>query len=229
MKIYWDTFLKKFQREPKHQFPVGSVVFKGFQGEGKTLSMVQYAFAIKREYPNCVIFSNIRLFGIEYNYMTEDIDFQKAFVYSNGLDGVLILIDEAHLFFNKKTGISFDVLSCISQQRKDRRRLVFSSQIWDELDISLRKQVDYVVSCSNFLGILQINKWSKGRTLKYDKLQNEYVAQKDHFEIFKRNIELYNRYDTFQKIIKNTDYQRELASLPVQFQIDKDVIKRYKN
>ena len=58
-----------------------------------------------------------------------------------GAKGVLILLDEAHLYFHKSKGMPLDVLTAISQQRKDRRKLVFSSQIWEELDISLRKQV----------------------------------------------------------------------------------------
>lgn len=117
------------------------------------------------------------------------------------------MLDEAHLYFGRKDGIPLDVLTCISQQRKDRRRLVFSSQIWEELDISLRKQVKEIVHCRCILGKIQINTVSDGETLHYDKMLGQYVADKKYTEIFKHNNEYYTRYDTYQKIITNDQYQ----------------------
>lgn len=210
MKIYFDTFLKKWQRPEKNQFPVGSRVYKGFQGSGKTLSMVKYAFDIQKHFPKCHIFSNIKIKGLNnYHQIENDNDVKEALKYSNGKYGVLVLLDEAHLYFNKKSGISLDVLTAISQQRKDRRRIVFSSQIWEELDISLRKQVKEIVACRCLLNKIQINQISDGETLSYDKLKGEYIAQKIRTEIFKHYKELYETYDTLQKIITNEEYKRE--------------------
>lgn len=212
MLIYWDTFKEKFKRPKKPVFPSGSRVYKGFQGSGKTISCVAYAFYIQKLCPNAVIFSNIHIRGLKnYHYFNDNLGLSKALEFSNGLDGVLVLIDEAHLFFNKKDGISLDVLTAISQQRKDLRRIVFTSQIWEELDISLRKQVKEIVSCNCFLGFLQFNQVSDGETLTYDKLKNEYVAKKIRFEVFKHNNKLYNAYDTRQKIVNNLEYKRELG------------------
>ena len=50
MKIYWNTFVKKYIRPPRNQFPTGSIVFKGYQGSGKTLSMVKYAFDVQKQF-----------------------------------------------------------------------------------------------------------------------------------------------------------------------------------
>lgn len=215
MLVYWDTFKEKFKRHKKPLFPTGSRVYKGFQGQGKTLSMVQYAFYIQKLCPDAVIFSNIKIDGLNnYFYFNDSDGLYEAISYRNGLDGVLVLIDEAHLFFNKKDGISLDVLTAISQQRKDLRRLVFSSQIWEELDISLRKQVKEIVSCHCFFGFLQVNLVTDGETLTYDKLKSEYVAKKIRFEIFKHNEKLYNAYSTRQKIVNNLEYKRELGGSP---------------
>ena len=215
MRIYWNTFPKKWQKPPKGQFPTGSRVYKGYQGSGKTLSMVKYAIDLSKAYPNCEVFSNFIIKGIDnFNYINTDEDLKYALGLRNGTDGVLVLLDEAHLYFGKKSGISLDVLTAISQQRKDRRRIVFSSQIWEELDISLRKKVKEIVSCRCIGGILQINTISDGETLSYDKLQGEYVAKKIRTEIFKHNIELYNSYDTLQKIITNEEYTRLPTAQP---------------
>lgn len=212
MRVYWSTFTKKRSRQPRNQFPTGSRVYCGFQGSGKTLSMVDYAFRVKQAFPKCKLFSNIYLKGIEYTHFTSSDDLKHVLNVRNGSNGVIVLIDEAHLFFNRKDGISLDVLTAISQQRKDRVRLVFSSQIWEELDISLRKQVKEVVTCSCFFNRLQINRVSDGETLHYDKLQSSYVCDKLYTEVFKHNDIMYRRYDTYQKIVTNEDYNRPIQS-----------------
>ena len=212
MRIFWNTFPKKWKPQPKGQFPTGSRVYKGYQGSGKTLSMTKYAIDLAQKYPKCEVFSNFKINGIKnFHYISNDNDLKYALGLRNGTDGVLVLLDEAHLYFGKKSGISLDVLTAISQQRKDRRRIVFSSQIWEELDISLRKQVKEIVSCRTLFGMIQINTISDGESLSYDKLQGCYVAKKMYTEIFKHNEELYNAYDTYQKIITNEEYSRTPA------------------
>lgn len=210
MRIDLPSFAKRWTMPPRKQFPTGSMVFCGFQGSGKTLSMIHYVIQIRREYPECAVFSNIKLTipHFPYAYFQTAEQLSTALNASFGAKGKIILIDEAHLFFNKKSGISLDVLTAISQQRKDRTRIVFSSQIWEELDISLRKQVKDIVRCRKLFNI-QINVISDGETLTYDKQQSEYVAKKVRTEIFKHNDELYNSYDTRQKIITNKDYARQ--------------------
>lgn len=206
MKIYWSTFKDKLTKDKTKKFPVGTRIYKGFQGSGKTLSCVAYLFRLKEEYPNCKIFGNIKINKLkDYRYLETDSDIIKALNYSNGEDGVAILIDEAHLYFGKKTGISIDVLTAISQQRKDRKRIIFTSQIWEELDISLRKQVKEVVDCRNYFGI-QVNTVSDGESLHWDKTESSYVANKLYTEIFKHNDKLYKSYDTLQKILTNREY-----------------------
>lgn len=238
MRVDWSSFLKKWTRPAPGQFPVGSRVYKGFQGSGKTLSVVKYAFDIVKAFPNCVIFSNVKIKGIQplnfgfiikkdhetgqvekvpnrlsgnYYFIKNDDDVKFALSFPNGARGVLVILDEAHLYFGKKTGISLDVLTAISQQRKDRRRIVFTSQIWEELDISLRKQVKEIVSCRSIFRKIQINTVSDGESLSFDKLSSEYVAKKIRTEVFKHNDDLYNSYSTYQKIVTNKNYSRSYS------------------
>lgn len=211
MIIDWKSFVKHRTREKGKQFPTGSAVYFGFQGQGKTLAMTQYAFKIKDEFPECVIFANYNLYGIDYNYCFSDEDVKNALSYQNGDKGVLVLLDEAHLYFGKKTGIGLETLTAISQQRKDRRRIVFTSQIWEELDISLRKQVKEIHHCKKIFNLI-VQNVSDGETLAYDKLKCEYVANHIRFEIFKMNDEYYKRYNTYQKIITNDEMVSPLAT-----------------
>lgn len=216
MKIYFKTFRDKWLPPEPNQFPTGSRVYKGFQGSGKTLSMVFYAFQISKQFPNCLIFSNIKIKGLNnYTYIENDEVLKQALETRNGGAGVLVLLDEAHLYFGKKNGIPLDVLTAISQQRKDRRRLVFSSQIWEELDLSLRKQVKEIVTCRTFLKCIQFNIISDGESLSYDKLSSQYVAKKIRTEIFKHSQWLYDSYSTYQKIISNSQYSRSYSPSPI--------------
>lgn len=209
MKIYFDTLTKQWTRPKPHQFPFGSRVYKGFSGNGKTLSMTKYALDLSREFPSCKVFANYHIKGIKnFQFMKDVKDLFPVLAQQNGCAGVLILIDEAHLWFNRKDGIPLDVLSAISQQRKDFKRLVFSSQIWEELDISLRKQVKEIVSCRTLFKHFQYNVLSDGETLSYDKLHGCYTAKKIRSEFYKHYDDLYKSYDTYQKIISNKLYNR---------------------
>lgn len=208
VKIDWKSFKKKYERPKKGQFPTGTRVYKGFQGSGKTLTMIHDIFECRKIFPKCQIWSNVRLKNLEYYYITDTKGLKKAIESQNGEDGVLIAIDEAHLFFNKKDGISLDVLTCISQQRKDRRKIFFTSQIWEELDVSLRKQVKEVVSCKK-ISKFQINNIIDGESITFDKKLGTWTGQTKEWQIFKHNKELYQAYDTFQKIINNQEYSRE--------------------
>lgn len=215
VKIDIKSFTKHWTRPKVNQFPVGSRVYKGYQGSGKTLSMVKYAFDIQKEFPDCIIYSNIKIDGLRnYHYIENTTDLVQALEIRNGEHGVLVLLDEAHLYFNKKNGIPLDVLTAISQQRKDRRRLVFSSQIWEELDISLRKQVKEIVSCRCLFHCIQVNKVCDGESLTWDNMQSCYVANKLYIDIFKHYDILYNCYDTLQKIFTNQSYSRSPSTTP---------------
>lgn len=232
MKVYWKTLTQKWTRPPKNQFPTGTRVYKGFQGSGKTLSMVFYAFQLQKDFPNCLIFSNILIKGLKnYHYFNDDEGLKEALETRNGSAGVLVLLDEAHLYFGKKSGIPLDVLTAISQQRKDRRRIVFSSQIWEELDISLRKQCKEIVNCRTLFHCFQINSISDGESLSYDKLSSQYVAKTIRTEIFKHSSLLYNSYDTTQKIITNQNYSRLPSNsqpISISFQKSDNVLARRK-
>jgi len=214
MRIDWQSFKKHYTRQKKGLFPVGSRVYIGRQGRGKTLSMVDYTHRMIDKYPKMRVFSNVILYDVEYKLLEDDDDVSLALAYQNGSDGVLVLLDEAHLMFNSKTGIPIDILSAISQQRKDRRRIVFSSQIWNELDISVRKQVQEVVLCRN-IGRIQFNTIFDGESITIDKSDYSYKMDKISRELYKHNDDYYNRYDTYQKIRRNSEYERPASAQPI--------------
>lgn len=210
MVIDWSSFIKKYTRPKGKMFPLGMTVYKGLQGSGKSLSLTKDAFDIKSEFPSCVVFSNMFLSGIDYNLFTSVQELIDALQYKNGDDGVLILIDEAQNYFNKKTGVPIEVMSQLCQNRKNRRCILMTSQIWEDLDVMLRKQVKTVVNCRKLFNI-QINTYHNGEELSFDKQTGEYVAPKRFTKVFKHNDKYYARYNTLEVIQTNEQYNRTLT------------------
>lgn len=210
MQIDYKSFTKKFT-PIKNSFPDGMFVYKNQQGSGKTTSMVYDGLEIVKQFPDCKVFANLNIKNLDYTPFKSVGELLNVLRFNNGQKGVLILLDEGQNYFNKKNGVPIDIMTQLCQNRKNRRCILMTSQIWDDLDVALRKQVKRVINVSNFLNI-QINRYYNGYTLKYDKKTNDYIADKIFTKIFKRNNELLNRFDTFEIIETNQSYNRNYTA-----------------
>lgn len=119
---------------------------------------------------------------------------------SNGMEGVLYLIDEIHLEFNslESKNIPIEIMVEVSQQRKQRKHIVGTSQVYMRLAKPLREQIDTVVICKNYLSCIQYNTVINGKTAVEEN-------GKLHADIIKKFLwfhrpELYDCYDTYAKM-----------------------------
>lgn len=130
---------------------------------------------------------------------------------SNGEYGVVFFIDELHLELNslESKNIDISVIVEISQQRKQRKHVVGTSQIFMRLAKPLREQVKDVVLCRNFFSYFQFNKLIDGETSteKDGKLQADV---KKHWFFF-HSPNHYKEYDTFAKMKR---YNNEWQGVP---------------
>lgn len=195
-------YKKAFYKEyPSYFKPDGLIVFCGPQGAGKTLSAVQYVRDLSWTYPKVKICTNVEIEGL--NPVCEVIEYDGLHCLTsieNGYDGVIYLIDEIHLEFNslESKNIPIEVMIEVSQQRKQRKHIVGTSQQFMRLAKPLREQVRNLVLCRNILGCIQINKLIDGDT----------IHEKDghiQMEVKKRSIwfhspDLYDSYDTYKKM-----------------------------
>lgn len=193
---------KRFYREhPTYFRPDGLIVFCGAQGTGKTLSAVQYVKKLSWSYPKVKICTNVKIEGL--NPVCEVFEYEgieSLTNIDNGYEGVIFLIDEIHLEFNslESKNIPIEVFIEISQQRKQRKHIVGTSQQFLRLAKPLREQVKNLVLCQNFFGFIQYNRLIDGANIK----------EKDghiQLDIKKKSIwfhtpDLYNSYDTYAKM-----------------------------
>lgn len=90
----------------------------------------------------------------------------------------------------------------LSQQRKLNINIIGTSQMYNKLPRVIRdylRQSGEIIICSNFIKVIQINKWLNMNGIEEDSKNNlDYKGV--HFEIFIHTIELYKSYDTFAVI-----------------------------
>ena len=200
--IRFIRFKRNFLAEhPEYFEPEGLLVFCGAQGAGKTLSAVQYCLRILEQYPKCLFVSNVDIEGIpnpDRVFKYEGIDSLKK--YENGYAGVLYLIDEIHLEWNslESKNVSIEEMIEFAQQRKQRKHIVGTSQVYGRIAKPLREQIRRAVLCKNYFGLVQVNDEIDGfNTVEKDgKLETDSL----HKYFWFHRPALYGCYDTYAKM-----------------------------
>ena len=122
-----------YKSHPGYFRPEGLLVFCGEQGSGKTLSAVQYVKRLCEEYPRAILCTNVQISGL--SPATEVVEYDGLDCLKNlenGYYGVIYLIDEIHLEFNslESKNIDIEVMIEVSQQRKQRKHIIGTSQVY---------------------------------------------------------------------------------------------------
>ena len=197
----------KFKKShPTYFDPEGLLVFCGPQGSGKTLSAVQYVKQVLELYPRCILVTNTEIKGLpSYTRVIDYEGIESLTSIENGQDGVLYFIDEIHLEFNslESKNIPIEVMVEVSQQRKQRKHIVGTSQVYMRMAKPLREQIKNVVLCKNFFHCIQFNRLIDGDSAveKNGKL----VFNTVKYSIWFHSPNLYSSYDTYAKMKRYRD------------------------
>lgn len=196
----------RFRKEHPHYFNSdGLVCFVGAQGSGKTLSAVNYVYHLMARYPKCLLVTNVML-------KDYPIDNERVFLfkgnddfsnYSNGEYGVIYFVDEIQLYLNSlgSKNVNMEVITQISQQRKQRKHIVATSQVFGRLAKPLREQFSNVVLCRNYFSKLQINKVINRQDLDKENSNDTTISGNVSFKyMFIHSPKYYERYDTYSII-----------------------------
>lgn len=207
-------------------FPfMGSQIYSGMQGEGKTLGMVYHGlFRVKRAYPKAILVSNLHLRDYEpvkvnsaEHWLEVRLDFKPDRQYvlfesfdslkialrnvrpERDTDGVLFMIDEIHNYFHSHDSKSMPmwIVQVFSQQRKQKIMILGTVQIWTDLIKQIRDQIKNLVICSRF-GYLMKQMVIDPLSAESNYGEVEYQVKRKGF--FFRSKEISNSYDTFQVI-----------------------------
>lgn len=196
------NFRRKFRKaNPTYFSPEGLLVFCGSQGSGKTLSAVQYIKKVCELYPRCILCTNTKILGLpEHTRVIEYEGIESLTKIENGKEGVLYFIDEIHLEFNslESKNVPIEVMIEVAQQRKQRKHIVGTSQVYMRMAKPFREQIKNVVICKNFFKSIQFNRLIDGDSAieKNGKLVFDTVK----YSIWFHSPELYGSYDTYAKM-----------------------------
>lgn len=196
IKIKFKTFFKKGFRVNRGIF--GVYCYCGKQGKGKTYSCVEFLLE-NTDFP---IYANLK-----------SLDISKIdYTYFSGLDGLLalrdkkdciIVFDEIFTLLTKQTKMTTDVLDFLSQMRKRGIIFITTAQEWLEINITLRRYCRYQIDCNiiNLFGRgILIKRFYDAEQMKWSQQDNEYIAPIISTTISKCNIEVANKYDTYEQI-----------------------------
>lgn len=191
---------KELARKGKKVFkPFGLTMFTGPQGSGKTISMVDYCLELKREYPNCKLYSNFEINGQDGKIK----NLNELLKIRNGEDGIIFAIDEIQNEFSTAASRNFPetLLSTLTQQRKQRIHIVASSQVFTRVAKPIREQCYCVCDCRTFF-----NRWTRVRAYPADEYNsiidsNSLDKKRKLRKLWKKSFiqtdELRNKYDTY--------------------------------
>jgi hypothetical protein len=124
-------------------------MFCGEQGAGKTIAAVEMMLRLQKQYPAAKMITN---FGVT----TEDDElaqWQQLLTYTNGHKGVIVGIDEIqNWFMSGKNQLPEGMLEVATQNRKNRRVICCTAQVFTRVNKGLREQVTNVYEPHTFFG-----------------------------------------------------------------------------
>lgn len=213
-------FKFKFKRDnPDYFYPEGLLVFCGTQGSGKTLSAVQYVKKLCIEYPRAILCTNTKIVGLPAHTTVVPYEgIESLTKWENGTFGVIYFIDEIHLEFNslESKNVPIEVMIEVSQQRKQRKHIIGTSQVYMRMAKPFREQIRNVVICKKLLGCIQFNRLVNGETAH--EVNGELKFDTTKFLFWFHSPKLYGSYDTYAKMKR---YRKEWKGISRQ-----DIYKR---
>lgn len=172
--------------------------------------MVEYLDRMKQLYPNAIIVTN-------FHYIKQDLPFvswRQFIEVRNELDGVIFAIDELQNEYNSNEWKDFpeELLSVVTMQRKQRIKIVATSQVFTRVVKQLREQCYEVVECKTFFG-----RWTKQKCYDADDYnyiidnptpERRFKTRKKYKYSFIQSNKLRNLFDSYSVVesVKNKEF-----------------------
>lgn len=192
--------LDLIERDPDSFDKYGIHLVCGEQGSGKTTTVCYLLQEWRRKYPLMQIYTNM-----DYKYQDRPlVHWREMLTRDNGIYGVAEVIDEIQTWFSSVEWKDFPptMLQEISQQRKQRKCIVGTAQVFSRIAKPLREQVHFVYLPITILGCLTIVRRAKAGSWNEEKQK---FTKYDGLFFFVHTKELRDSFDTYKKIAKYKD------------------------
>lgn len=187
-----------FTRNPDFFKPYGVHMVAGKQGSGKTVTVTYLLLKYKDMYPQMHIKTNFY-----YRYEDDTISHWRDLVNSNnGIFGEIDVIDEIQNWFSSMQSKNFppEMLTEITQQRKQRKMILCTSQVFGRVGKPIREQVFYLYEPHTFFGCLTFVMKFEPEISSVDGLADKKKFKGMFFFVHTKRIR--ESFDTYKKVEK---------------------------
>lgn len=208
VKVHFKSFLKKGFWARRG--PYGTRCYHGPQGAGKTMGISTFIYDNKDK---IFLFSNvdfkepiqyIKFDGFEgLVQVKKDLDNN---VYDIGKKQIVIVFDELFTELTKGSRLNTEILDFLAQLRKRKILFLTTCQSWADLPLQFRRLCRYSIRCK-MVGIPFITSFhllivEDAENMKWDELQQDFVAPVCWTDLYKTRKCVADLYDTNQRITK---------------------------
>lgn len=187
-------------KNPEELDVTGINIFTGSQGSGKSLSMIHVFKKLIYDFPKAIVVTNLE-FNFEIPNKIKNYEGFEDFKIENGIYGVIYLLDEIHLILNslESKGVPLSIIVELSQQRKQRKLILGTSQVYSRMAKPLREQIRNIIICKNYFSLFQINYLVDAFESQEDN-NGKLKFKKMKVSFFFHRKEDYLAYDTYKKM-----------------------------
>ena len=187
-------------KNPEELDVTGINIFTGSQGSGKSLSMIHVFKKLIYDFPKAIVVTNLE-FNFEIPNKIKKYEGFEDFKIENGIFGVIYLLDEIHLILNslESKGVPLSIIVELSQQRKQRKLILGTSQVYSRMAKPLREQIRNIIICKNYFSLFQINYLVDAFESQEDN-NGKLKFKKMKVSFFFHRKEDYLAYDTYKKM-----------------------------
>lgn len=187
--------LDRFNNDPDEFKEYGVHIIAGKQGTGKSITLTYLLMRYQEMYPKLKVATNYY-----YKYEDKHIEHWKDIInYNNGKYGVIVVLDEIQNWFNSLQSKDFppEMLTEITQQRKQRKIIFGTSQVFGRVAKPIREQTymlyepTTIFSCLTFVRKYDITTDISGNT--------DTKKYRGCF-FFIQNPEIRGSFDTYRKV-----------------------------
>lgn len=189
-KVDWTSLVKKGVKSVDDDF--GIYLITGYQGSGKTYYAV---YTMERTFRNRIIYTNIKSYKSDTNIVRYFNKIEE--VEENQEDGVIFLIDELSKKYNKNSPLDKPFYSWLQQSRKHQRYVYMITQEYINVPTWLRGVANLVYTTKK-IKFMPLFKTTLGIPVLDENC--EWTTQDIATIVYKRNLSIAKKYDTFEPI-----------------------------